>query len=171
MLLLIQSMQGDFVLSITNWSKIKMKYINFCDHQNSAIDIVADTGSAVITEMDGKPIYGTGYRPYFNRFLWNINALIRLQTLLQSLLNVQWPNEINQQLTLIEIRSYVHLEYRKRGFLKNKHSWIIPDCELKKNQNYPELLEKIKDQFNTSSNCKISSLFCNFFKTWQSFER
>ena len=45
-----------------------MKYI-FCDHQNSAIDIVADTGSTVITEMDGKPIYGTDYRSYFNCFL------------------------------------------------------------------------------------------------------
>ena len=30
----------------------KKKYINFRDHQNSTIDIVADTGSPVITEMD-----------------------------------------------------------------------------------------------------------------------
>ena len=96
--------------------------MNFRGHQNSAIDVVAETGSTVITEMDGKPIYGRGYRLYFNRFLLNVNAPMGLQTLLQSLLNVQWPNETNQQLTLIEIRSYAHLEYRKRGFLKNKHS-------------------------------------------------
>ena len=65
--------------------------------------------------MDGNFIHRRGYRPYFNRFLLNANTLISLQTLLQSLLNVQCPNEINQQLTLIEIRSYARLEYRKRG--------------------------------------------------------
>ena len=31
-----------------SWSKIKKKYINLCDHQNSTIDIVADTGSPVM---------------------------------------------------------------------------------------------------------------------------
>ena len=36
------------------WSKIKKKYINFCDH------VVAGTSSPVITEMDGKPISGRG---------------------------------------------------------------------------------------------------------------
>ena len=43
-----------------------MKYINFRDHQNSAIDIVADTSSPLITGMDGKPISERGYRPCFN---------------------------------------------------------------------------------------------------------
>ena len=62
---------------------MKKKYINAHDHRNSAIDIVADTSSPVITKMDGKPISGKGYRPCFNRFL----------------LNVQCPHEINQWLT------------------------------------------------------------------------
>ena len=43
------------------------------------IDIVADTSSPVITEMDGKLISGRGYIPCFNHFH----------------LNVQYPNEIN----------------------------------------------------------------------------
>ena len=67
---------------------IKKKHLNFHDHQNSAIGIVAGTGSTVITEMNGKPIYARGYRTYFNSFLLNVNAAMRLQTLLQSLLNV-----------------------------------------------------------------------------------
>ena len=58
----------------------KNKYINFRDHQNSAIDIVADTGSPVIPVTDGKSISGRSYIPYFNRFL----------------LNVQCPKEIDQ---------------------------------------------------------------------------
>ena len=53
--------------------------MNFRDHRNSAIDIVADTSSPVITEMDGKLISVIGYRPFSNRFL----------------LNVQCSNEIN----------------------------------------------------------------------------
>ena len=56
-----------------------MKCINLCDHQDSAINIVADTSSTLITKMDGKPISWRSYRPWFNHFL----------------LNVQWPNEIN----------------------------------------------------------------------------
>ena len=36
----------------------KKKYINLHDQRNSAIDIVADTSSPLITEMDGKPISG-----------------------------------------------------------------------------------------------------------------
>ena len=55
--------------------------MNFRDHQNSAANKIVDTGSPVITEMDGKPISGRGYRSCFNRFL----------------LNVHCPNEINQQ--------------------------------------------------------------------------
>ena len=54
-------------------------YINFRDHRNSAMDIVADTSRPLITEMDGKSISWRGYRPCFNRFL----------------LNVHCPNEIN----------------------------------------------------------------------------
>ena len=57
----------------------KKKYINFRDHRNSAIDIVADTSSPLVTDMDGKPISGRGYRSSFSCFL----------------LNVQCPNEIN----------------------------------------------------------------------------
>ena len=84
-----------------NWSKIKKnKYINFRDHQDSAVDIVVDTGSLVITEMDERPISGRGHRPCFNCFL----------------LNVQWLNEINQYVTLLKIRSYAHL--KTRVFLK-----------------------------------------------------
>ena len=79
MLLLTQSRLVGFALSITKLKEIKKKYINFRDHRNSALDIVADTSSPVITEMDGKPISGRGYRPCFKRFL----------------LNVQCPNEIN----------------------------------------------------------------------------
>ena len=81
MLVFTQSTQVGFALSTTKLkqSKIKEKYINFRDHRNSAIDIVADTSSPLITEMDGKPISGRGYRPCFKRFL----------------LNVQCPNEIN----------------------------------------------------------------------------
>ena len=49
MLLFTQSRLAGFTLSIKNWSKIKKKkYINALDHQNSAIDIVAETGSPVI---------------------------------------------------------------------------------------------------------------------------
>ena len=54
--------------------------MNFRDHQNSAANKIVDTGSPVITEMDGKLISGRGYRPCFNRFL----------------LNVHCPYEINQ---------------------------------------------------------------------------
>ena len=79
----------------------------YYDHQNSAMDIVADTSSPVIIKMDDKPISGRGYMPAFNRFLFN----------------VQCPNEINQWLTLLEIRCYTtHLDYRKSGFLKDKHN-------------------------------------------------
>ena len=56
---------------INSKTEIKKKeYTNFRDHQNSAI--VADTGSPVMTEMDGKPIFGRDYRPCFNRFLLNV---------------------------------------------------------------------------------------------------
>ena len=49
-----QSTQVGFALSITDSNKKqRKKYINFHDHQNSAIDIVAVTGSSVITYMDG----------------------------------------------------------------------------------------------------------------------
>ena len=54
--------------------------MNFRYHQNSAATKIVDTGSSVITEMNGKPISGRSYGPDFNRFL----------------LNVQCPNEINQ---------------------------------------------------------------------------
>ena len=62
-----------------NWSKIKKTHINFRDHRNRAIDIVADTSSSVIIEMDEKPVSRKIYRPCFRRFL----------------LNVQCPNEIS----------------------------------------------------------------------------
>ena len=52
MLLLTQSRQVSFALSITKL-KIKKKYINLCDHWNSAIDIVADTGSPVMITKKG----------------------------------------------------------------------------------------------------------------------
>ena len=55
--------------------------MNFRDHQNSAANKIVDTGSPVITEMDGKLISRRGYRTCFNRFL----------------LNVHCPSEINQQ--------------------------------------------------------------------------
>ena len=48
------------------------KYVNFRDHRNSATDIVADTSSTLITEMDGKPISRRGYRACFNRFFLNV---------------------------------------------------------------------------------------------------
>ena len=79
MLLFMQSRQVGFALSITKLKKYIKKYIKFRDHRNSAIDIVADTSSPLITKMDGKPIPGRGYRPCFNGFL----------------LNVQCPDEIN----------------------------------------------------------------------------
>ena len=41
--------------------------MNFRDHRNIAIDIVAVTSSPVIIELDGKPIYVRGHRPCFNR--------------------------------------------------------------------------------------------------------
>ena len=74
--------------------------MNFLDHPNCTIDIVANTDSPVIIEMNGKHISGRGYRPCVNR----------------TLLNVQCPNEINQQLTLLEIRGYAHLDYGKCVF-------------------------------------------------------
>ena len=89
-----------------NWSKIKKKYINFRNHRNSALSIVADTSSPVITEMDGKPISGRGYRPCFSRFL----------------LNAQCPNEIEQWVTLLKSRSHAHMDYGKRVFFKDKHN-------------------------------------------------
>ena len=81
MLVFTQSTQVGFGLSTTKLkqSKLKEKYINFRDHRNSAIDIVADTSSALITEMNGKPFSVRGYIPCFNRFV----------------LNVQCHNEIN----------------------------------------------------------------------------
>ena len=79
MLLFAQTRQVGFALSITKVNKIKKKYINFRDHRNSLIDIVADISSPLITEMDGKLISERGYRPCFNCFL----------------LNVQCPNEVN----------------------------------------------------------------------------
>ena len=89
-----------------NWSKRKKKYTNFRDHRNSAIDKVVDISSSEIT---GKPISGRGYRPCFNRFL----------------LNVKFSIEINQLLTLFEMRSYAHLDYRKRGFFQSQaQSWL-----------------------------------------------
>ena len=42
-----QSRQVGSALSITKL-KIKKKYINLCDHRNSAIDIVTDTCSPVM---------------------------------------------------------------------------------------------------------------------------
>ena len=45
------SRQVSFALSITKLKIKKKKYINLCDHQNSAIDIVADTGSPVINDV------------------------------------------------------------------------------------------------------------------------
>ena len=58
MLVFTQSTQVGFALSTTKLkqSKIKEKCINFRDHRNSAIDIVADTSSPVIIQMDGKPV-------------------------------------------------------------------------------------------------------------------
>ena len=52
----------------------KKKYINFRGHQNSAINIVADTSSSLISDMDGKPISGGGCRPCFNCFLWDVQC-------------------------------------------------------------------------------------------------
>ena len=65
---------------INNGTEIKKKDVNLSDHQNSAINIVADTSSPVITGVDGKPISARGYRYCFNCFL----------------LNVQCPSKINQ---------------------------------------------------------------------------
>ena len=48
MLLFTLSRQVGFTLLITKSRKIKKKYINVRDHQNSAMDIVANTGSQVI---------------------------------------------------------------------------------------------------------------------------
>ena len=48
MLLFTPLRQVGFALSITKLKYNKKKYINLRDHQSSAIDIVADTGSAVI---------------------------------------------------------------------------------------------------------------------------
>ena len=71
MLLLMQSRQVGFALSITKLKQNK-EYINFRDHQNRAIDIVADTRSPAITEIDVKSISEIGYRPCFRRFLLNV---------------------------------------------------------------------------------------------------
>ena len=63
--------------------------------------MVANTSSPVINIMDEKkPISGRGYRPCFNHVL----------------LNIQSPNEINQWLTLLKIRSYAHLDYATKFF-------------------------------------------------------
>ena len=75
---------------------MKKKYISFRDHRIRVIDIVADINSPVITEMDGKPISGRGYRPCFKRFL----------------LNVQCHNDINKWV----VRSYDHLNNGKPVF-------------------------------------------------------
>ena len=56
---------------------MKKKCLNFHDHQSSAADIVVDTSSPEITEADGKPLSGRGYRPCFNRFLLMFNALMK----------------------------------------------------------------------------------------------
>ena len=78
----VHAIEAGWLHIINNITEVKKKkkYINFCDPQNSAANKRSDTGSPVITEMDGKPIYGRGYKPCFNRFL----------------LNVQFPNEIKQ---------------------------------------------------------------------------
>ena len=47
MLVFTQSRQVGIALSVTTL-KIKKKYINLCDHRNSAIDIVAGTTSPVM---------------------------------------------------------------------------------------------------------------------------
>ena len=58
MFLFTQSMQIGFALSITKLKENKKKNINFCDHRDRDIDIVTDTSSPAITEMDVKPISG-----------------------------------------------------------------------------------------------------------------
>ena len=58
-----------------NWSKIKKKYINLRDHQNSAIEIVADTSSPVINDI--LRFFSTGSEIFFPQlqlvFLLQIN--------------------------------------------------------------------------------------------------
>ena len=78
MLLFTQSRQVGFASSITKLKQNKEEIYNFRDHRNSTTDTIADTNSPVITEMDGKPISGRGYKPCFS-----------------FLLNVKCPNEIN----------------------------------------------------------------------------
>ena len=65
----------------------KEEIYKFSWSPNTAINIVADTSTSVITEMDRKPISGRGYTPCFKHFL----------------LNAQFPNEKNYWVTLLEI--------------------------------------------------------------------
>ena len=61
MLLFIKPIELSWLCIIINKTEEiykKKKYINFHDRRNSAIDIVADTSSPLITEMNGKPISG-----------------------------------------------------------------------------------------------------------------
>ena len=69
MLLFTQSRQVGFILSITKLKQNKEEIHKFCDQRNRGIDIVADTSSPVITEIDVKAISGRGYRPCLRRFL------------------------------------------------------------------------------------------------------
>ena len=76
----IHAIEAGWLRTINNNTEVKKKkYINFRDHQRGPANKIVDTGSPVITEVDGKLISGRGY--FFNRFL----------------LNVHCPNEINQQ--------------------------------------------------------------------------
>ena len=71
----VHAIQADLLHIANRKTKVKKKekkYINFSNHWNSAVDIAADTGWPVITEMNGKPILGKGYRSCFNHFLLNV---------------------------------------------------------------------------------------------------
>ena len=68
------------------------------------------------------------------------------------LLNVQCPNEINKWVTLLEILGFL----KRRTSLNHTCLW----AKIIRANSKPPLIVS-----------KISCLFCNFFKTWQSFER
>ena len=112
MLLFTQSRQFGFILSITKLKENKediYKFswsLKFCYRHSCWYQLTSN--------------YWDGWEAYF----WE-----RLQTLLQSLsFKCPSPIEINSRVTLLKIRSYAYLDYRKCVFLKT--SIILSDTWL-----------------------------------------
>ena len=136
MSLFTQSKQVGFVLSITKLKQNKEQIYIFSwspkfSHRHSCWYQFTSN-------------YWDGLEAYF----WK-----RFQTLLQALsLKCSMPqsNKLVSH-SAQDFRSYAHLYYGKRGFLKTStvlnYTWSWAKIK------YPEVMEKIKGQFNTSCYC------------------